>query len=186
VKKSLIALIVTTSLAAAAAWYLFSGRGYSLDLSAAQLQERIAQKFPIRECYLLVVCLDLQEPKVILTEGSDKLGISARANINIAGQDKVLESAVEFYGKLRYDPTATAFYLDDLEARQLQVTGVPEMYAARIAEFVPLMLRKRLAAQPIYTLRDSIQHEALARMALQDIRVENGKLRLMLGVPKRK
>ncbi len=185
-KKSLIALSIAASVAAVAAWYLLSGRGYSLELTAAQLQERVAQKFPIRECYLVVVCLDLQQPKVILTEGSDKLGVSARANINIAGQDKVLESAVEFYGKLRYDAAATAFYFDDLEARQLQVTGVPEMYAARIAEFVPLMLRKRLAAQPVYTLRDSIQHEALVRMALQEVRVENGKLHLILGIPQRK
>ena len=49
----------------------------------------------------------------------------------------------------------------------------------------PGLLRGALATRPIYTLKADTLQQRFARLAVRDVRVVNGKLRISMAAPRR-
>lgn len=147
-----------------------------LDIEQAELQARIAPRFPTHHCKLLVACLDLSNPVVVLAEGDDHIGLTTDARVSLGGREHT--GRVGFSGRPRYAPDAGQLFLDDLQITTLEFAGLPAEYAALVKLRAPGLIQAQLRAHPVYTIDASTAKGALARLAVRDVKVVDGKLRI--------
>jgi hypothetical protein len=148
----------------------------SLDISQEELQARISPRFPSKHCSLLVACLDLTNPVVVLTEGDDQVGLSCDVKVTLGNRE--MPGHVSFSGRPRYVQYEGKFFLDELHIRSFELSGFPDDFAEVVKVRGPAVARLALQSHPIYTIDDSTAKGALARLALRDVKVVDGKLRV--------
>ena len=170
-------LAVVAVLGAASWWAItaFMPQG-SIDIDQAQLQQRLDARFPQKNCTMLVACLTLSSPVVKLTEGSPRIGLSAAVLVTLGHRE--MPGQVSFSGVLRYVRYQGDFYLDDVRIDNFLLTGFPPELVQVVKVRGPDALRRTLQGHPIYTLKGDGARSALAKLAVRDVQVVNGKLRV--------
>ena len=186
-RRILINLLVLSVLAAigGGAWFLFQRYSVHLaiELTELELQTRLAAYFPIQHCGLIVVCLDVTSPQLKLTEASDRIALAADLSATL-GQRRY-PGTLAFSGKVRYVAQDGDFFLDDIEMERFDLTGVPIQYTELLRSRGPALLRGALSTRPIYTLKGDTLRQRFIRLAVADVRVVNGKLRISMVSPGR-
>lgn len=153
----------------------------SIELTEQDLQTRLAERFPIQNCSLIIVCLDVTAPQLKLTEGSDRIALSADLSATL-GQRRY-PGTLAFSGRVRYVAQEGEFFLDDITVERFDLAGVPIHYTEILRNRGPGALRCVLSTRPIYTLKGNTLQERLARLAVRDVRVVDGKLRVSFVSP---
>ncbi len=178
-------LIVLAALAAISGCAWFAVQRYApnlaIELSEQELQARLAARFPIQNCALIIVCLDITAPHIKLTEGSDRIALTGDLSATLG--PRRYPGTLAFSGKLRYVAQDGNFFLDDIEISRFELDGVPPKYTEILRNTGPTVLRSVLSTRPIYTLKGDTAKERLTRAAVGDIRVVNGKLRVSMLKP---
>ena len=177
-RRIAIGLGATIAITAAGWWAIVQFMPQAtLDIDQAQLQARLDARFPQRHCTMLVACLTLSAPVVALSEGSPRIGLSA--DVLVALGKREMPGKVAFSGVLRYVRYEGDFYLDDVRIDNFSLTGFPPEFVQVVKIRGPIAMRRALEGHPIYTLkgRDAAM-TALARLAVRDVQVVNGKLRV--------
>lgn len=147
-----------------------------LDIEAAELQARVAPRFPTHHCKLLIACLDLSNPLVVLTEGDDHVGLTVDAKVVLGTRERA--GRIGLSGRPRYVPEEGQLYLDDLQITTLEFAGLPEEYAALVRQRAPGMINAQLQSRPVYKIDTTTAKGSLAKMAVRDVKVVHGKLRI--------
>lgn len=155
------------------AGYMAAGH---LDIEQAQLQARIAPRFPLRQCKAVIVCLELSHPLVVLRDGEDRLGLTTDVKVLLGTRERT--GRLELSGRPRYIPQEGQLFLDDLEIRTLELEGLAPEYAEFVKARGALAARQALESHPVYTLDTATAKGAIARQAVRDVKVVGGKLRI--------
>jgi hypothetical protein len=165
-------------LAGALAWWAIAAFAphASIDIEPSQIQSRLDARFPQKNCALLLACLTLEAPRVALAEGSDRIGLSADVRISLGHREAT--GRIAFSGVLRYVRYRGEFYLDDVRVDNFEFTGIPPELVDVVKVHGPAALRRGLEGHPIYTLRADSAQAALAKLAVRDVRVVHGKIRV--------
>lgn len=150
-------------------------RGH-LDIEQSELQARIAPRFPVQNCKLVIACLDLSNPVVALREGDDHIGFTADVKVTLGTRERTGRIALS--GRPRYVPEQGQLFLDDLRITTLELAGFPEEYADLVKSRGAAAARQALQSRPVYTLDVSTLQGAFAKRAVRDVKVINGKLRI--------
>jgi hypothetical protein len=85
---------------------------------------------------------------------------------------------VVFSGVLRYVRYQGDFYLDDVQIDNFSLTGFPPDLVQVVKMRGPAALRRALEGHPIYTLKGDTSTSALAKLAVRDVQVVDGKVRV--------
>ena len=162
------------------AWFLFQryAPNLAIEFTAQEMQTRLATRFPIQNCTLVIVCLDVTAPQLKLTEGSDRIALAADLSATL-GQRRY-PGTLAFSGKIRYAAQDGEFFLDDIEIERFELVGIPVHYSEMLRNRGPRLLRSLLSTRPIYTLKSDTLQQHLTRIAMRDVRVVNGKLRISM------
>jgi hypothetical protein len=178
-----IALPVLAGLAVVAVcafgWWaiLRTGPEIYIDIDQAQIQQRLDTRFPQHSCALMMACIDVTEPKVTLTDGSERIGFSANVLVSLGRRQS--PGHVAFSGVLRYVQGEGDFYLDDVQIDELQVTNFPRELQGVLQQRGPVALRRAFEGHPVYSLKaEGGARAALAKFAVRDIRVVEGRVRV--------
>ena len=150
-----------------------------LDIGAAELQARLAPRFPARHCKTIIVCIELSNPQVVLHEGDDRVGLVVDVRIALGPRER--SGRIGLAGRPRYDPGQGQLFLDDLEVTTLEWPDLPAEYVDWVKLGGTLAVRKALQDHPLYTLDDSSARNALARRTVSDVTVVDGRLRVTFG-----
>jgi hypothetical protein len=174
-----VAIVLGAGLAAgAASWWAitrFAPQG-AVDIDQAQLQARLDARFPQRNCTMMVACLTLSAPRVALAEGSSRIGLSADVLVTLGRRE--MPGKVAFSGVLRYVRYQGDFYLDDVQVDNFALTGFPPELVQVVKVRGPAAMRRALEGHPIYTLKGNTAQSALAKLAVRDVQVVDGKVRV--------
>jgi hypothetical protein len=146
----------------------------SIDIDEAQLQQRVDARFPQKHCSMMVACLTLSKPVVRLTEGSPRINLSA--DVLVALGRREMPGQVSFSGVVRYVRYEGDFFLDDIRVDNFSLTGFPPELVQVVKVRGPDALRRTLQGHPIYTLKGQGARAALAKLAVRDVQVVDGKL----------
>ena len=181
-RRVLIALFAFAALGVGA-WILVQryAPALSIELTEQELQTRLASRFPIQNCALIVVCLDITSPQLKLTDGSDRIALSADLSATLGSRR--YPGTLAFSGKLRYVAADGELFMDDIEIDRFELEGVPLKYSEILRGSGPILLRAALATRPIYTFKGDSAKMRLTRLAVGDIRVVGGKLRVSFASP---
>jgi len=147
-----------------------------IDIDQGQLQSRLDAVFPQKHCTMMVACVTLSQPVVRLTEGSPRIGLSADILVTLGHRE--MPGQVTFTGVLRYVRYQGDFFLDDVQVDKFALTGVSPDMVQVVRQRGPDALRRALQGHPIYTLRGDSARQALAKLAVRDVQVVDGKVRV--------
>ena len=148
----------------------------AIDIDQAQLQARLDERFPLKNCTMMVACLTLSAPVVSLSEGSERVGLAADVLVTLGRRE--MPGQVAFSGVLRYVRYKGEFYVDDVRIENFALTGFPPDLVQVVKLRGPAAMRRALEGHPLYTIKGDATTTALARLAVRDVRVVDGKLRV--------
>jgi len=173
------AVLVIAAVAAFLVWRNLPEVRVNLDRD--EIQSRVSARLPYRNCALGLACLELRNATVVLSEGSDRIGI--RSDLLATLGNRELPGVASISGKPRYVPAEGRVFVDDLRIDELHIQGMSPEMTQLVRLGGPSLLRGVLQSTPIYTLRGATWRESFARFALQKVEVVDGKLRLTLSRP---
>ena len=152
----------------------------TISLTARQLTEQAALRFPQRRCLLSLACLTLSDPVVRLKEGDPRIFLAARA-VPEVGAQVLAAGSLEVAGKPRYDPARGAFFFDSPEILRLEYPDLSPAYLAQATELTRGLLVDYLRQTPVWVLDEHDSQQALAKLVLRQVEVRGGMLRLVIG-----
>lgn len=179
---SIIGLLLLLGVAAAA-YFFMSGRDVTLRFSEDDLRGRLDDQLPFTEDYLFIFNVTLDNPRVDLIEGSDRITGGVDAVLKIAGAGD-LEGAVDISSGIRYDAGEAAFFLNDPEIERINIEGLTSAVSNRANQAISLALSEFYEERPIYRLSDKDMRHQATKLVLQDVVVENETLVVRLGLGK--
>ena len=179
----LIGTLILCSLLGAGYWY-FSGKDFFLYFTEAQLQEKLNAKLPVTKTYLMIFNITLENPKLHLVNGSNKvlMGLDVAINLNVAGDARSLGGKIEVSGGVAYLPGTAQFFLIDPVVENLSMQGIPNRYAEKVRLALSKALSTYYAEHPLYQLKASDAKQAAAKLVLKSVVVENQQLVLKMGI----
>jgi hypothetical protein len=152
-----------------------------IRITQEQIQKRLDSKFPVSKRYLAVFDLTLADPRVAMPEGSDRVffSVSAQTNVRVDGKD--LTGTAGIASRIRYKPEDGSLVLSDPQVSHLTISLVPEEYRTAVLDVARLAAREFLDGYEVYRLDTSDSKQALARLVLKDVVVDQGDLKIRLG-----
>lgn len=182
--KGIISAIAIIMAVVIGGFIYFSGKEYIVRLSETQIQEKLEKKLPLTKTYLFVIEVTLNNPRVKLEEGSErvKAGLDVEFNISLGKNKEPLGGTVDVSGSVRYEAEKAQFFLDSPIIENLKVQGIPQQFTSKANKALAKALVQYYKVNPIYTLRATDIKKATAKMVLKKVVVENKELVITLGI----
>jgi len=179
-----LALLVPLVLGVAGALYYFWGKEYVYRFPESEFQARLDERLPLTRRYFLLFEVTLDNPRVKLVDGEDRVraGLDIRLNIHLGGQARPLSGSVDVSSGLRYASDTGSLYLTDPVIERFAVEGIPAQYAERANAVVAKAIADYFAVHPIYTLRTTDARQAAVGLVLKDVVVKVRELVVTLGI----
>lgn len=182
-KGAIIASVVLVAVLASA-YLFFTGKEYVFRISESEIQNTLQKSLPMTKTYLFIIQVTLNNPRVQLENGSNRVnaGLDVELNITVDQNPEPLGGSIDVSGGVRYEPKAGQFYLTNPNIEQLEVQGIPEKYTDKVNIALSRALAEYYSEHPIYTLSAFDAKQVVVRMVLKDVIVEKEELVITLGV----
>lgn len=152
----------------------------TLNFTQAQLQSQIEPKFPQKRC-LLSACVELMNPRVMLTEGTDRVGIETSFVATLG--NRTMPGFAKFTGRPHYEQSSGNFYLHDLQVVEFSMKGnapdFDEVVKARGSGIAAAIMNRF----PIYSVQSHPKYGSFAKLALRSLSVVDGQLQVVFANP---
>lgn len=183
-RKTLLSLLAIFAVGAIGTYLYFQGKEYTFRFTEAEIQEKLAERLPLRKTYLFIFEVVLDDPRLELIEGSDRVnaGLDVTLNIRINDEPLPLGGELDVSGGIRYYAAEGQFFLADPVIENLNVQGVPSKYTDRVNTILAKAIGEYYLDRPIYTLSSSDVKTATARLLLKSVVVEERVLIVTLGL----
>ncbi len=183
--KKIVISIVAILLILVLGLYLYSsGKEYVFSFSESQIHEKLATKLPLNKKYLIIFEVTLDNPRVTLTNGSDRVaaGLDVILNIWINKNPKPLGGTLDASGGVKYVKNDGEFYLTDPVIEHLSIQGIPEKYLKKANQVLTKAIAEYYESHPIYTLKPTDVKKAATRLVLKNVIIEEQQLVITLGI----
>jgi len=177
------------------AWFAYTKlkEGSTFRISAGQINSALEKKFPVEKTHLKIIHTVLDQPRVILKEGEDKVQIEATAHVSAKpievgsfqfGTNKTYSATVRIQGAISLEAAEGKFFFTEAELVSVDSEKkVPEKLREPLRKAVSLIAKETFKRVPVYTLKEGERSQNLAKMMLKDVRVENGQVALTIQLP---
>lgn len=181
-RRTAVAIAVVLAGAAATAWLWLRGRTYTIALTQAELEAKLAERFPLHKTHLLLVGVTYSNPRVKLTDGSSEIGLGVDARLDATVNDKELTGSADLVARLGYDPAEGMFVLRDARVTRVAIRGMKDETAERVRSIANALAAEQVSGIPVYKVRPTDVKLALTRLVLQSVEVHDGVLYVRLGL----
>jgi Protein of unknown function (DUF1439) len=164
-----------------AGWFVFQhfNPQVSIDFTQAELQAKLAQRFPIEKCAPLnLACFVVREPSLALNSGSDRIDVATRFALRVGGREH--PGHASFSTKIRYDAQAGAFFLSEVKILEFSTEGRLGELEAIVNTQGEAIIGMLLRTTPVFTLKNDSREQRIAQSIVRDVKVVDGKLRVVL------
>ncbi len=164
--------------------YFFSGKEYQIRLAENQIREKLGERMPIRKDYLIIFEVILDNPRVSLVDGTNRIagGLDVVLNIGLKSEKLQLGGTLDVSGGVRYESDAGRFFLTEPVIERFAIQGVPERYTDKVNQVLTKALGEYYSDHPIYTLNAADLKQGAARLLLKSVVVESKQLIITLGI----
>ncbi|MCP4978453.1 MAG: DUF1439 domain-containing protein [Maribacter sp.] len=183
-KKVAIAAVIVILAVVVGTYFYFSGKEYVVRITESDIRQKLDEKLPITKTYLFIIQVTLENPRVNLINGSNRVnaGLDVIFNITIGKNPKPLGGTVDASGGINYVPEKGEFYLTNPIIEDFEIQGIPSKYMDKVNEALTKALAEYYSKNPFYTLRATDAKQAAARMVLKNVIVEDKELVVTLGI----
>jgi hypothetical protein len=166
-------------LAIAAALGGCSAPTFTVTRTQAELQAKLAPKFPVtREKFL--VSVTLSDPKVLLRSEDTRVGLDLATEVR-SPLSAPLAGRVAVMGVPYYDPERKSFFLREPRLERADFPGFDLERHQKTKLALEAAVGVVAQSTPVYTLEGKTFKEATAKHLLKEVRVADGKLHFTLG-----
>jgi hypothetical protein len=182
--KPVLSVVSLVILLVVGAYFYFSGKEYVVRITESEIREKLSEKLPLTKSYFFFIQITLKNPRIRLENGSDRInaGLDVLLNINLNKNPKPLGGTVDVSGGVRYLADKGEFFLTNPVIENLGIQGIPEKHITKVTQALTMALAKYYDENPIYTLRSTDAKQAVTRMILKNVIVENKELVVTLGI----
>jgi hypothetical protein len=153
---------------------------WNIELSEAELQEKINKRVPIEKKKLLFTVL-VSAIDVELKEGSDRIGLVADMEIHSPHLSSG-KGRAWLDGELSYKAEDGTFYFLEPVVRAIKFENLPDKYQGLVKAIFQKAISRRLTNTAVYQLdQNKIKHK-LAKALLKSVKVIDAKLVLEMGL----
>ena len=183
-KKIAILLSIVLILTLAGTYFYFSGKEYTIQLTEQQILSKLEEKMPLSKRVLLIIQITLDNPRVDLENGSDRInaGMNVVLDIKVKKQSLPLRGSIDISGGIRYNPEKAQFFLTDPIIEKLNIQGLPKKHTNKANKALSKVLADFYKNNPIYTLKATDVKKSAAKLLLKKIVIENKELVVTLGI----
>ena len=183
-KKFAISIGVLVAVVLIGGYFYLSGKEYFLRFPEDQIQETLANRLPLTKTYLFIIQITLDNPRVMLENGSDRVnaGLDVSLNITINENSEPLGGSIDVSGGVRYVQEEGQFFLTDPIIENLHVDGISSAYTDKVDGALTTALAEFYSERPIYTLSDFDAKQVAVQMVLKNVVVDDKELVITLGI----
>lgn len=183
-KKVAIAAVIVILAVVVGAYFYFSGKEYVVRIPESDIRQKLDEKLPLTKTYLFIIQVTLDNPRVNLKNGSNRVnaGLDIVLNVTIEKNPKPLGGTVDASGGINYVPGKGEFYLTNPIIENIEIQGIPTKYMDKVNEALTKALAEYYSKNPVYTLRATDAKQVAARTVLKNVIVENKEMVVTLGI----
>jgi Protein of unknown function (DUF1439) len=178
-KRLLIAIVIFAL--CVIGWFVFRhfNPEVAIDFTQAELQAKLAQKFPVEKCApLSIACFVVREPKLALKNDSDRIDVATTFALRVGAREYL--GRANFNTKIRYDVQAGAFYLDDVKIVDFSTEGRLGDFDAIVKTQGDLVIGTLLRTTPVFALKNDSREQQIAKAVVREVKIVDGKMRVVL------
>jgi hypothetical protein len=150
-------------------------------LERGDIEERLKAKFPVEKERLLSRVL-LDDPRLILQDGSDRIGIDVRVKTKVPLL-REYTGRMAATGKLAYRFEDKAFYLTEPTIERIEIAGLEAEHVERVRPPIEAVARSVLERFPVYEFKRRTLKEVTAEYVLRAVTVQDGRVHAELALP---
>jgi hypothetical protein len=183
-RKILILLSALIAAAAIVGFFYLKGKEYIIRIPESDIQEKVAEKLPMTKRYLLFFEVTLQNPRIALENGSNRIngGIDVDLNITVDNLSQPLGGSIDISGGIKYDPARGELFLTNPTVEKLNIQGIPETYIKQTNSVISKALAEYYEKNPIYTLNALDAKQAATMLVLKSVVIDSKVLVVTLGI----
>ena len=144
------------------------------SLKQRKIQNIIEKQFPVSK-KLSLINVTLAEPKIILIDGSERLGIIFKTTLRIANKWQH-DHDIYVDGEIEYQKHVGELYLKNAEVNFLVQSSVAKIGTWPINKITARYINKYMQRTPIYHFNQDDFIHKLAKSRIKDLKIENRSL----------
>lgn len=128
---------------------------FSYTIPRAQLQQAIGQRFPYRQSLGDLLELQVQNPRLSLLPGRNRIGTVL--DLTLSGQllGDVYSGTIGMDYGLRFEPRDNTIRMTDVQVTSLQLQGVPPPYQDLVQRYAPQLAQQLFNDFPLHRISAS-------------------------------
>ncbi len=148
-----------------------------LKLTTDDIQEAVDKKFPYKK-NLVIAKLELLNPNVKLQDDM----VHFKLDINFNMLSETFNGDFEAAGKLYYNKSKKAFYLNNFQIKEIHIEEVNEKYRDKVTSALNNIINNYFEDFSVYRLKESDYKQNIARMFLKEVKTVDDYLLVRLSL----
>jgi hypothetical protein len=185
-KLRILVFAAVALLAGGATLWYFLGRedGLTIRITQQQIDEALAEKFPKKETYLILLEATFLNPRVTLLPELEKIRLGADVEVTLLGldEDDALTGSLDVLTDVRYEPNSHSFFLHEPVIEKLVIQDLPEKYLRVLSNQALELSIDSVESTPVYTLDPDETEEVAAGMLIREIDILDDAIHITLGL----
>jgi len=149
---------------------------HSVEIPLAQLQDKIATRFPFNNRYLELLDVTVANPRVSLQPETNRIAIGMDMAIEPPFLTQPWRGNLAVSGNLKFDAARNALILGEPQIEQFAIEGLDSPYAKMIVRAASLLGEQLLDNMTLYTFRPEDLRYAGVNFAVSKITTKPGAL----------
>ncbi len=124
-----------------------------ISMTAGQLTERMAKRFPVERSMAGLLETTLSEPFVSLDESRNRLACDFKLSIKLALSSKSLAGSLKVSGRPEYEASTRSLFLRDAKVEQVRFDDMNDVMAAAVTKAASALARDALDGKPLHVFK---------------------------------
>lgn len=122
-------------------------------MSADELTQRMARRFPMEKSVAGLLDITLANPRVDLSEKDNRITTSFQLAAKMPLAGKSITGNLKISGRPEYVPESRALFLRDPQVEQLRLDNMTDALSAALAKTISSVAREALADRALHTFQ---------------------------------
>jgi hypothetical protein len=127
--------------------------GGEVRLSADELTQKMAKKFPLEKSVGGLLDITLANPRVDLSEADNRITTLFDTSVKLPLTNKRLSGSLKVSGRPDYVPETRTLFLRDARVDQIRMDSMPDGLSAALAKTASVLARDVLEDKPLHTFK---------------------------------
>lgn len=122
-------------------------------MSADQLTERLAKRFPLDKSVAGLLDITLAQPRVMLSETENRFATEFQVRVKLVLSNKTSSGTLRISGRPDYAPETRGLYLRDAKVDSIRMDNMPDALSAALAKAASSLAREHMEDKPLHTFK---------------------------------